>query len=217
MNDSASSKPLLADLFCGAGGAAAGYRRAGFVVVGIDIAPQPRYAGDYFVQADALDFDFSMFDAVHASPPCQDHSIARNRAGVHGTGWMLGAVLERLRLSGKPYVVENVVGAPMPTAVELCGASFGLGVRGLDLSRHRRFECSFALLVPPCQHRRGRTVGVYGNGTPTWHRVKHGLDLSVADACRAMGIDWMTRAELSQAVPPAYTAWIGRRLLDVIR
>lgn len=110
-----------------------------------------------------------------------------------------------------------MVGAPLPSAIELCGASFGLGASGLDLNRHRRFESSFAMLAPPCQHRRGHTIGVYGNGTNKWHRTKLGRNLTTQEQRDAMGIDWMNRAELAQAVPPAYTEWIGAQLLDQVK
>ena len=113
-------------------------------------------------------------------------------------------------------MIENVVGAPLPSPIELCGASFGLGASGLDLNRHRRFQTSFFMLAPPCQHRPGKTIGVYGNGTNSWHRQKLGRNLTVAEQREAMGIDWMTRAELVQAIPPAYTKFIGEQLLQAL-
>ena len=205
-------KPLLLDLFCCAGGAAMGYHRAGFDVVGVDIDPQPNYPFE-FVQADANEYPLDGYDAIHASPPCQDHSMMKNRAGLHGTGWMLEHTLRRLHAQDAPWIVENVVGAEMPTAITLCGASFGLGASGMDLPRHRQFECSFAVLAPPCSHRKGKTMGVYGNGTNSWHREKIGRNLTVAEMREAMGIDWTTRGELSQAIPPAYTEWLGAFLM----
>jgi DNA (cytosine-5)-methyltransferase 1 len=207
-------KPRLLDLFCGAGGAAVGYHRAGFDVVGVDINPQPNYPFE-FHQGDALEFPLDGYDAIHASPPCQDWSLLQRNYGApeHGTGHLLLATLERLRAQDRPWVVENVVGAPMPSPIELCGASFGLGASGLDLNRHRRFQVSFFMLAPPCQHRPGHTIGVYGNGTNNWHRQKLGRNLTIAEQREAMGIDWMTRSELTQAIPPAYTHWIGEQLL----
>src|SRR6266545_1657256 len=122
------SRPRLLDLFCGAGGAAMGYSRAGFGVVGVDINPQPHYPFE-FVQMDVFELPYSLlagdYDAIHASPPCQDHSMARNSGGLHGTGWMLGRTLELLAKEKVPWVVENVEGAVMPSAMILCGASFG--------------------------------------------------------------------------------------------
>lgn len=209
-------KPRMLDLFCGAGGAGRGYQLAGFHVTGVDHRPQPRYAGDVFIQADAMTFPLDGYDAVHASPPCQDWSQLHRNYGApeHGTAHLLIGTLERLRIQGRPWVVENVVGAPLPGAFVLCGASFGLGASGLDLNRHRQFAVSFPILAPPCQHRRGKTVGVYGNGTNSWHRSKLGRNLSIAEMREAMGIDWTTRAELSQAIPPAYTQFIGEQLLS---
>jgi DNA (cytosine-5)-methyltransferase 1 len=211
------SRPRLLDLFCGAGGAGMGYHRAGFDVVGVDIHPQPRYPFA-FVQADAMTYRLDGFDAVHASPPCQDHSVLSRNYGApeHGTGWLLAATLERLRAQPAPWVIENVVGAALPSAFILCGASFGLGASGLDLNRHRQFETSFAMLAPPCQHRPGLTIGVYGNGTNSWHRRKLGRNLRVAEMREAMGIEWMRREELSQAIPPAYTEFIGEQLLSFL-
>lgn len=205
----------LLDLFCGAGGAAMGYHRAGFdEIVGVDIDPQPHYPFE-FVQADAMTFPLDGFDAVHASPPCHDHSSLRTCTGLdHGTGWMLADTLARLSQTGMSWVVENVETAHMPGAFILCGASFGLGASGLDLNRHRKFVTSFPLLVPTCCHRPGQTIGVYGHGTNQWHRKKLGRNLRIAEMREAMGIDWMTRKELSQAVPPAYTEHIGRWLLN---
>lgn len=213
-------RPRLLDLFCGAGGCSVGYHRAGFEVTGVDNKPMPRYPYE-FIQSDALDVlaDAELlagFDAVHASPPCQDWSqLHRNYAAPsHGTGGLLLASIEGLPRSGKPWVLENVIGAPIPNAFVLCGASFGLGASGLDLNRHRLFATSFPMLAPPCQHRPGLTIGVYGNGTNKWHREKLGRNLSKAEMREAMGIDWMRHAELTQAIPPAYTEFVGGQMLE---
>jgi len=214
-------RPLLLDLYCGAGGGARGYHDAGFDVVGVDAEPMPRYPYE-FHKADALEWlagaDLSRFAAIHASPPCQDHSPLSKNYGApqHGTGHLLEDTLAALRVQPLPWVVENVSWAPMPSALTLCGASFGLGASGLDLNRHRRFETSFPMLAPPCQHRRGLTIGVYGNGTNSWHRRKLGRCLRIDEMREAMDIDWMTRAELSQAIPPAYTAYVGEHLLAAV-
>lgn len=220
-------KRRLLDLCCKAGGAAKGYQRAGFYVVGVDIEPQPNYCGDEFVQADAMTFDLDGFDAVHASPPCHDHSNVTGRdrkaTGDKGTGWMLEATVRRLSDLRLPWVVENVETADMPAdahRVRLCGSSFGLDVR-----RHRWFASNVALMVPPCahhwqtprfrslaakQHEAGRlasVVGVHGH-------LNYAGERAVRE--RAMGIDWMTPDELSQAIPPAYTEHIGRQLIDAL-
>lgn len=222
-----SARPRLLDAFCCAGGATKGYQRAGFHVTGIDVAPQPNYCGDAFIQGDALEYladvaFMAQFAAVHASPPCQDHSMLKNSAGVHGTGWLLDATLGLLRASGIPWVVENVVGSGLlhqadlfgEHGVMLCGATFGLGASGLDLNRHRLFQSNATLVNSPCSHRPGETLGVYGHGTNKWHREKLGRNLTVAEMREAMGVDWTTREELSQAIPPAYTEHLGAQLLS---
>lgn len=199
--------PLLLDLFCKAGGATRGYQQAGFYVIGVDIEPQPNYVGDEFHQADAMTFPLDGFDVIHASPPCHDHSSLNSLSGDNGTGWLLEATLERLRLVGVPYVVENVGRAYMPNNVQLCGSAFGLEVR-----RHRRFVISpMVTLVPPCSHHlQSEPVDVTGTGGPGG---RHRKPKNLGHARAAMGIDWMTRPELSQAIPPAYTEWIGAHLL----
>lgn len=201
----------LLDLFCKAGGAGMGYHRAGFEVVGVDIEPQPRYPFE-FHQADALEYlaaHWHEFDAIHASPPCQGYSISRNNGCHKDAPRMIETVRDAILKTGKPYIIENVVGAPLIDPTLICGASFGLGVSGFDLNRHRIFETSFSMLAMKCQHRRGFTIGVYGNGTNACHRKKFGRCVTTQEMREAMGIDWMTRKELTQAIPPAYTEWIG--------
>jgi DNA (cytosine-5)-methyltransferase 1 len=200
-------RPRLLDLFCGAGGAAMGYHRAGFDVVGVDIEPQPRYPFE-FIRADAITFPLEGFDAIHASPPCQDHTrqyVPRE----HGTGWMLAATRERLSLIAAPWVIENVPGAPMRADLKLCGCMFGLPY----LKRERWFETSWQAfeMRPPCHHPE-QPISVAGHGTPlhTWKRYG---SVSLSRARDVMGISWMSRVELSQAIPPAYTEYIGAQLL----
>jgi DNA (cytosine-5)-methyltransferase 1 len=218
----------LLDLFCGAGGASRGYADAGFEVVGVDNRPQPRYPFT-FIQADALEYlataDLSGFDAVHASPPCQDHSPARSVAGEHGTGWLLGATRNDLAAIGLPYVIENVEAAAMPGSLVLCGTEFGLTHGDQWLRRHRRFESSVFLLgAGGCQCSRPTSpTGVYGDLSLNDRRVRHSkrgdvmLRAGVATARALLGCPWMTGAELSQAIPPAYTRFIGEQLADHIR
>lgn len=211
-------RPLLLDLFCGAGGAAMGYHRAGFEVVGVDINPQPNYPFE-FHQFDALKFIerawpwMAMVSAVHASPPCHDHSTLRSVAGVDGTGHLLAATRERLQVSGLPWVIENVPGAPMRTDYRLCGCMFGLS----PLRRERWFETSWQGfdLRAPCSHE-GIAISVIGHGMQG-HEYRKGATYTQADRRRVMGIDWMNRDELAQAIPPAYTAYIGAQLLDAVR
>ncbi len=213
-------KPRLLDLFCGAGGAAMGYHRAGFEVVGVDIRPQPNYPFE-FVQADlsqGLDIEGD-FDAVHASPPCQRWTRSKNAEQHPDLIWPTRAQLET---TGLPYVIENVVRAPLLIAAVLCGSSFGLRVR-----RHRAFETSFPLgLVPPCAHTGHEFITVAGGG-PNPASFNRGPNATggpdrkprnLADALGALGVDWkMTRAEANEAIPPAYTELIGHQLLQHIR
>ena len=210
----------LLDLFCGAGGAAVGYHRAGFTeIVGVDHKPMPRYPFE-FVQADALEYlreHGQEFDVIHASPPCQAYSRSRNNGAAKPCPMLVPDVRACLQQTGRPWVIENVEGAPLHFPVLICGAYFGLGIAGYDLPRHRLFESSHLIMVPPCQHRRGRTIGIYGGGTNQAHRQKLGRNIREAEKRSAMGIDWMTRKELTQAIPPAYTEWIGRRLLECLQ
>lgn len=209
-------KPALLDLFGGAGGAARGYQQAGFCVLGVDVAPQPHYAGCRFHQADAMTFPLEGYDAIHASPPCQDHSALSSLHPAHGTGWMLSATIERLQALGGPWIVENVEGPSVRMAgwwFTLCGSSFDLGVR-----RHRRFGSNMLMLTPSCRHsEQPYPVGVTGHGAQG-HEYRRPVPVATqADRRAAMGIDWMTRDELSQAIPPAYTEWIGTQLLAQLK
>jgi DNA (cytosine-5)-methyltransferase 1 len=210
-----SSKPRLLDLFCGAGGAAVGYHRAGFDVVGVDIKPQPNYPFEFW-QADALDPTiFYWFDAIHASPPCQAYSrarILRNREHPD----LVAAVRDLLVATGLPYVIENVPGAPLRDPTVLCGTSFGLAADGFELRRHRLFETSFPAMSLPCSHLLP-ALPIFGHSPngDFMRRYGRGFDASLRYA--AMGIDWMNRNELSEAIPPAYTEHIGGYLMAEIK
>ncbi len=213
----------LLDLFCGAGGAAVGYHRAGFdEIVGVDIKPQPRYPFQ-FVQADALEFCRSFgagFDVIHASPPCQRwlsftkapwmSEVSRNRERPdHLTP--ITAWLERI---GRPFVIENVPSSPLLQTVTLCGSAFGLRVR-----RHRKFASNFWITPLHCAHRQqGPPIGVYGHGGPKNPGGRGRRYKNRAEASEAMGgLDWMTLHEMVEAIPPAYTAFIGKQLLQALR
>jgi DNA (cytosine-5)-methyltransferase 1 len=199
------SRPRLLDLFSGAGGAAMGYSRAGFDVTGVDIAPQKHYPFT-FIEADATTFPLGGFDAIHASPPCQDHMMTPHRK--HGTGWMLGATRERLLAQSAPWVIENVPGAGMRADYVLCGCMFGLKLR-----RERWFETSWhGFELNLCHDHSEPAVSVVGHGTPSWVRDKLGYNPTIAQYREAMGIDWMNRNELSQAIPPVYAELVGRAL-----
>lgn len=210
---SVGGRPRLLDLFCGAGGASVGYHRAGFDVVGVDIRPQPRYPFT-FHRGDALEFvavHGQDYDAVNAGPPCQDHSRLVSLTGTHGTGWLLSATREVLSRFGRPWVIENVPGAPMRPDFRLCGCMFGLP----RLKRERWFETSWQgyELRSPCVHtERAITVAGHPGGSST--RSGPAGFGTTAQWKQAMGIDWMTSKELAQAIPPAYTEHIGHQILN---
>lgn len=217
------SKPVLLDLFCGAGGAGMGYREAGFHIVGIDIADQPRYPGD-FIQTDVmkirrLDKFARLINAVaiHASPPCQHFSDLAKRNG-NADEWpdLIDPVRDMLISTGLPYVIENVEGAPLIDPLVLCGTQFP----GLRVIRHRLFETSFS--ASPLSHGKHPLVFThdkrkahYGklNQNTAFVQVTGGGNATVANKADAMGISWMTGRELNEAIPPAYTRYIGRQLL----
>ena len=215
----------LLDLFCCAGGAGMGYHLAGFEVTGVDRRPQPRYPFT-FIQGDALEYLAAHgheYDALHASPPCQAYT-RMNQGLLESQGRkkdhpdLIAATRARILAFGKPYVIENVEGAPLLNPHRLCGSSFGLLVQ-----RHRLFETSFFCLTPECRHELyiadkpplhrlqgvSRVVGCYGNG--------RGKGDDMALWSKAMGITWMTRKELAQAIPPAYTEFLGRCLISEVR
>jgi DNA (cytosine-5)-methyltransferase 1 len=221
-------KPRLLDLFCCAGGAATGYADAGFEVVGVDIEPQPRYPFA-FIQADVLSLDrrfLRFFDAIHASPPCQGYTAMRHAPGAKGAPLLIDAVRIQLTAAGRPWVIENVEEAAwaMRAPILLCGSMFELGTQGHQLQRHRLFETSFAIKAPECQHSAQPVVGVYG-GHARCRSAKHGGRTTrdvwqgghKAAASEALGINWATLNELSEAIPPAYTRFLGRRLREHIQ
>ena len=206
----------LLDLFCGAGGAAMGYHRAGFdEIVGVDIAPQKNYPFT-FVQADAMTYPLDGFDAIHASPPCQAWS-GMQRANVMRKGHpeLVDATRERLMAAGAPWVIENVPGAPLRMPFILCGLTFNLRVL-----RHRLFESSQWILVPP--HRtHAKQAKVRGKSTPEHLAGLRHIGFTTGSSMiafrDAMGVDWMTPGEARQAIPPAYTEFIGRSLIETLK
>lgn len=212
-------RPKLLDLFCCAGGAGAGYSRAGFEVVGVDIKPQPHYPFA-FVQADALALDpvfIASFHAIHASPPCQSYSDLAKRNG-NADSWprLIDPVREMLIRSGQPYVIENVEGAPLRDPVILCGTMF----QGLRVLRHRLFEANFPIAAPrhgphPKVHTFDKRKSHFGKTDEMrdFVSVNGGGNCTVAAASDAMGIDWMTKNELNEAIPPVYTQFIGEQLI----
>lgn len=211
----------LLDLFCGAGGAAMGYHRAGFEIVGVDIAPQPHYPFE-FRQGDALEFvaDHGRdFDVIHASPPCQAYSVTSPLSnGKHPR--LIPSLRVSLDRIARPYVIENVPGSPLYNPLMLCGTMFGLRVL-----RHRLFECNPPIYFAPhtCHHD--------GKVLPMWWKTRKeklaqgktfaytcisGNSFLMGEAKSAMGIEWMNRREIAQAIPPAYTEYIGAEMLGMI-
>jgi len=215
------SRPKLLDAFSGQGGATRGYQLAGFHVTGIDIDPQSRYIGDKFIQGDAVAYireHGHEYDAIHASPPCQHYlnltrvNEAMGRNPSHPD--LVAATRGALNTTGRPWVIENIPGAPLIDPVRLCGTSFGLPLR-----RHRHFESNMPLTGVACQHRRfteprywtgwrpngehrlSTVVQIYGNAGGSEHWPA------------ALGIDWMDNAGMREALPPAYTTHIGAQLL----
>lgn len=211
------------DLFCGAGGASTGYHRAGFEVTGVDVKHGKRYPFKY-LRLDVRELqpsDLAEYDLIHASPPCQTHSITRNLRIAQGNSTskldLLEPTRKLLEASGKPYIIENVPGAPLINPVQLCGSSFKLKVR-----RHRHFESNMKLAGSICNHKeQGKPIGVYGAMNDT----AQGLDKTtgkyviggstaktIEEAREAMGIDWMIWGELVEAIPPVYTEYLGRQV-----
>lgn len=212
------TRPLMLDLFSGAGGAAEGYYRAGFDVVGIDMVPQPNYPFT-FIQGDALDVSLwpEGIAVIHASPPCQAHSTQTADKTKHVD--LIPQTRELLRASGLPYVIENVEGARkhLIDPARLCGSTFGLDVR-----RHRLFETSWGYRGLPCDHRwqtprfrslaiKQHRAGVLASVVGVHGHLNYPGEFPLR--CAAMGIDWMTNTELVQSIPPAYTKHIGDELM----
>lgn len=210
-------KPVLLDLFCKAGGAGMGYHLAGFDVVGVDIEDQPRYPFEFY-KADALQYleqHGHLYDVIHASPPCQRYtnmqSIHKNRI-EHPD--LIEPVRDMLIATGKPFIIENVVGAPLKDYITLCGVMFGLKVY-----RHRLFESNVLLMEPPhpCHPEVMPSVG-RGVSPSGYVSIGAGGIIGVRNAHKlrsdAMGIDWMNRDELTNAVPPAFTNYVGQQILN---
>lgn len=207
------------DLFCKAGGASMGLRRAGFDVTGVDIEPQKNYPFK-FIQGDALEADLTGYDFIWASPPCQAFTLANHTDRASGRVShpdLIPQTRAKLINSGVPFIIENVCTAPLRNPVMLCGQMFDLGV-----FRHRAFESNFLILSPV--HARhtarigdGKMFSVAG-GAGRWRSWGTAIrDInkgSAAEWSAAMGIDWMTRKELTQAIPPAYSEFLARQFLE---
>jgi DNA (cytosine-5)-methyltransferase 1 len=242
-----SDKPIALDLFCGSGGVGIGLARAGFDVLGVDIEPQPNYPFP-FLQADAFkvlatlcrgdhvwfevekrsatrrvarNLFLSHLSLIWASPPCQGDSVMQHAHNAQPHPSFIRKTRRDLQKTGKPWVIENVVGAPLLNPIMLCGSHFGLGARGYHLQRHRLFEATFPIEQPQCNHQKP-VVGVYGGHVRL--RAKSAGGRGTADfphikdkpgfMAEVMGIDrLMTMSEMSQAIPPAYAEHVGRAAL----
>lgn len=221
-----SKKPLLLDLYCKAGGAAWSYHKAGFDILGVDIDPQPNYPFD-FVQSDALEFLRSGvfgFDIIHASPPCQHYSKARQLSEARNNGKygehpdLVAPTRELLQKTGLPYIIENVAGAPLINPIKLYGSQF----KNLYTQRERWFESNISLIEPSVPMQRMKTpsagngigedgsISICGSGGV---RGLNSVQIRLYWGFALGGIDWMTRSELAEAIPPAYTEFIGKQLI----
>ena len=212
----------ILDLFCGAGGASLGYARAGFNVIGVDITNQPHYPFE-FILADALTLDstwLTSFNAIHASPPCQAYSsLARRNKNEDNWPKLIEPVRKMLSNTKLPYIIENVEGAPLQNYITLCGTMFP----ELRVLRHRLFETNFPIMVPPHSHHPlvhtlDKRKAHYGH-TNEWTNyvtVTGGGNCSIAAASDAMGINWMTKHEINEAIPPAYSEYIGKALIRLL-
>jgi DNA (cytosine-5)-methyltransferase 1 len=192
------------DLFCGAGGASAGLALAGYEVTGVDIRPQPRYPFE-FICGDAMGIELNGYDLIWASPPCQAFTKARKLRGRDHPD-LIAPIRERLKASGAKYIIENVEGAPLLNPQLLCGAMF----EGLRTYRHRLFETNFEWTPPKHPEHKFKTTKM--GRPPEPDKFMHVVgNFSGADAGRkAMGIDWMVKVELREAIPPAYSEYIAR-------
>ena len=240
-------KPRILDLFCCAGGAGTGYARAGFDVYGVDIDPQPHYPfpfckGDAvvvlehlldgaqigtcwpdFVDQEPIWLRLDDFDAIHASPPCQRFSdLAKRNGNAHEWPDLVAPIRELLDATGKPYIIENVEGAPLNEPITLCGAMFP----ELRVYRHRLFESNVPLAAPEhprhteltfTHDKRKRHYGQPLDLTTMRVQVTGGGNAPVWAKREAMGgLNWMTGQEVNEAIPPAYTEHVGRQLLQAI-
>jgi DNA (cytosine-5)-methyltransferase 1 len=203
------------DLFSGAGGATRGLQQAGYHVTGVDIKPQPRYCGDRFIQGDAMDVSLDGYDLIWGSPPCQKYTSLAALYPNKEYPDLIAPVRKRLIATGAPWIMENVPGAPLDYYITLCGTMFGLRVY-----RHRRFETSMMLWQPDHPLHTVRAGGHKSQRQRKAHYMAGGfvtITGNVGSYCGpAMGIDWMTGEELSQAIPPAYSKFLAEQVQQAV-
>lgn len=208
---------IALDLFCGAGGASCGIRKAGFSeIYGVDNRPMPNYPFE-FIQEDAIDFmqnGLDSFDFIWASPPCQAYSWGgaqhRNRGKTYVD--LVEITREYLVASGKPYIIENVVGAPLINPVRLCGTMFP----GLKVFRHRLFESNIELKVEMrCAHKGHKAKERRGDSGDFFTVAGHNTG-TTTEWADAMGISWMTKEELAQAIPPVYSEYLVKQIIGIM-
>lgn len=211
----------LLDLFCCGGGAGRGYEIAGFAVVGVDNKPQPKHRGK-FVLADAIEFCTKYgrdFDVIHASPPCQKYSLSAMQHRLKGKDYpdLIEETRRALIAIGVPYIIENVPGSPLIKPITLCGSMFqaadGSGL--LRTYRHRMFESNMTLYAPPCFHNYPQAkMGRRAKPGEFIHFVGNYTDADIVK--KMLGLDWLTKKEISQCVPPQYTEFLGRQIIDYL-
>lgn len=214
-----SMRPKLLDLFCGAGGCSVGYHRAGFDVTGVDIEPHKDYPYELIV-ADAMELlqdraFLAGFDVIHASPPCQYYSVAAsaNPGSRDNHPDLVPSVRDALIRARQPYVIENVPGAPLIGPVLICGWAMGYK----HLPRHRLFESNMLIMSPGCACPFGDSVSVFGHSGEDRRKIHGGVrkHMPIAEVRVLMGCEWMTKREdVSEAIPPGYTEYIGSQILD---
>jgi DNA (cytosine-5)-methyltransferase 1 len=222
------------DLYCGSGGATRGLRSAGLEVVGVDREPMPRYCGNQFVRLDAFEYlasaDLSNFDFIWATPPCQRYTSLRHAPGKHRDQDLIGVTRVALIEIGKPFTIENVedARAELRNPVLLCGSMSACETdpypRGWRLERHGLFETSFPLLAPQCQHDKRPVIGIYGGhfrdrrrATGTNHKPMSNIPSELGYRAMGIPIGSMTVAEISDAIPPAYSRFIAEAWLRSAR
>jgi DNA (cytosine-5)-methyltransferase 1 len=212
------------DLFSGAGGVCLGLQRAGFAVVGVDLAPQPNYPSE-FHQANALSYPLDGFDLIWASPPCQAFTRMNAPGRKNDHPRLIEPIRARLKAAGVLYAIENVEGAPLLDPITLCGSHFELGHHPWQLRRHRLIECNFPVQQPACDHK-GPVIGIYGGhvrcrSSRFWREQAADFPNhdkpALAHEAMGMGGHLMSMNELSEAVPPAYSAYIGRAAIRAIQ